>query len=129
MEINDTVIAQAKESKNADELLAMARENGIELTEDEAKTYYSRLHSTSCELSDEELDNVAGGGCDNYNEKRAKPGDRVRLIQCQCWCGRNEPVGTVVRVEGDTIFIDPDCCHRELYAGERGFKSKLLRRE
>lgn len=84
----------------------------------------------SCELPDEELANVAGGGCDdNYNEKKAKPGDRVRLRYCSCWCGKEEPVGTVVRVDGDKIYIDPDCCHRELHAGNHwGFKSTLLRR-
>lgn len=71
MENNDMIIA--KESKNAEELLSMAKENGFELTEDEAKAYYARLHPTSGELSDEELDSVAGSGCDdNYNEKRQK---------------------------------------------------------
>lgn len=128
MENNDMIIAKAKESKNAEELLAMAKENGIELTEDEAKTYYAWLHSTSGELSDEELNSVAGGGCDdNYNEKKAKPGDRVRLLQCRCWCDKEEPVGTVVRVDGDKIYIVPDCCHEEFHAGSGwGFKSTLF---
>ena len=42
---------KAKEAKSAEELLSLAKENGMELTD------------KSGELSDEELDNVAGGGC------------------------------------------------------------------
>ena len=43
--------------------MALAKENGIELTEESAKAYFDRLHPQTGELSDDELDNVAGGGC------------------------------------------------------------------
>lgn len=56
------LIEKAKQAKSPEELLALAKENGIELTEDEAKAYFERLNQSG-ELSDEELDNVAGGGC------------------------------------------------------------------
>ena len=39
----------------------MAKENGIELTAEEAKTYFAKLNSKTGEVSDDELDNVAGG--------------------------------------------------------------------
>ena len=32
-------------------------------TEEEAKAYFEQLHPKTGELSDDELDNVAGGGC------------------------------------------------------------------
>ena len=57
-------ITKAKAAKSAEELLAIAKENGLELTEEEAKKYFEQLHKEG-ELSDEELDNVAGGGCDD----------------------------------------------------------------
>ena len=60
--MNSELVAKAKEAKSAEELLAMAKENDIELTGEQAKEYYDRLHATG-ELSDDELDNVAGGGC------------------------------------------------------------------
>ena len=41
----------------------MAEENGIELTLEQAKGYYTMLNPKAGALSDEELDNVAGGGC------------------------------------------------------------------
>lgn len=53
----------AKQAKSAGELFSLAKENGIELTEEEAKAYFSQIHISSGELSEDELDHVAGGGC------------------------------------------------------------------
>ena len=53
---------KAKGAKSAEELLSLAKENGMELTEEEAAAYFAQLNKSG-ELSDEELDNVAGGGC------------------------------------------------------------------
>lgn len=47
-----------------EELLTLAKENGKELTKEEAEAYFVQLNKSG-ELSDEELDNVAGGGCHN----------------------------------------------------------------
>ncbi len=56
-------IEKAKQAKSAEELLTIAKENGFDLTDDEAKNYFDKL-SGSGALSDEELDNVSGG-CGN----------------------------------------------------------------
>ena len=58
-------IKKAKTAKTPEELLKMAEENGIELTLEQAKGYYAMLNPTSGALSDEELENVAGGGCED----------------------------------------------------------------
>lgn len=60
---NQELLEKAKQTKSAEELLALAKENGMELTEEQAKAYYTQFHPVSGELSDDELDNVAGGGC------------------------------------------------------------------
>lgn len=67
MENKSELIEKAKQAKSPEELLAFAKENEIELTEDEAKAYFEQLNKLG-ELSDDELDNVAGGGCykDDY---------------------------------------------------------------
>ena len=65
--MNQEIIAKAREAKSAEELLAMAKENDIEFTGEQAKEYYDRLHATG-ELADDELDNVAGG-CDSFATK------------------------------------------------------------
>ena len=56
-------IVKAKAAKSAEELIALAKENGLELTEEEAKNYFEQWHKEG-ELSDDELDNVSGG-CGN----------------------------------------------------------------
>ena len=61
--MKEELIQKAKEAKSAEELLALARENSIELTEEQAKACFARLHPAAGELTDDELDAVAGGGC------------------------------------------------------------------
>lgn len=59
---NIMLFNKAKQAKSAEDLLTLAKENGIEITEDEAKAYFEQLNKSG-ELSDDELDSVAGGGC------------------------------------------------------------------
>lgn len=67
METNFTpeLIAKARQAKSAEELMAMAKENGIEMTEEAAKANFEKLNklNRSGEISDEELGNVSGGRC------------------------------------------------------------------
>lgn len=63
MKMNNELIAKAKEAKTAEELMALAKESGEEITEESAKAYFDLLNPKTGELSDDELDNVAGGGC------------------------------------------------------------------
>ena len=55
----------------------MAKSENIEMTAEEAAKYFAELHKTG-ELSDEELDNVAGGcGGEEITEPKYKEGDLV----------------------------------------------------
>ena len=54
--------------KTADELMALAKSEGVELTETEAEAYLAEL--TDVELDADTLKNVAGGGC--YSECKAE---------------------------------------------------------
>ncbi|MCI7594775.1 MAG: hypothetical protein MSS92_00930 [Lachnospiraceae bacterium] len=57
------LLEKAKAAKTPEEIQAIAKENGIEdFSLESAKAYYEQLHKEG-ELSDEELDNVAGGAC------------------------------------------------------------------
>ena len=67
MEMNNELIAKAKQAKTPEEPMTLAKENGIELTEESAKAYFNQLNPKTGELSDDELDNVAGGGCHSDN--------------------------------------------------------------
>ena len=68
--MNQEIIAKAKEAKSAEELLAMAKESGIPITEELAKECFDRMHTTG-ELADDELDQV-GGGCGGSVPANAK---------------------------------------------------------
>lgn len=57
------LIEKARAAKNAEELLTLAKENNVEMTEESAKAYFEQLHPASGELSDDELNDVSGGGC------------------------------------------------------------------
>ena len=73
------MIEKAKAAKSAEELLALAKENNVEMTADEAKTCFAQLNPKSGELSDDDLDNVAGGagGC---GKSQINDGTMVRVI-------------------------------------------------
>ena len=60
---NEELLEKAKSTKSVEELLALAGENNMEMTEEQAKAYFAQLHPTSGEMADDELENVAGGGC------------------------------------------------------------------
>ncbi len=55
-------IKKAKECKSAEELLALAKENGYELTAEEAEQTYAQLHNEG-EMSEDELESATGGNC------------------------------------------------------------------
>ena len=60
MNFTNEQMTKAKTAKSAEELLAMAKESGIAMTEEQAKTYFTEL-TRQGELSDDELTSVAGG--------------------------------------------------------------------
>ena len=63
MELNNEILAKAKTAKTPEELIEIASENDVEMTEEGAKAYFDLLHPKTGEISDDELDNVAGGAC------------------------------------------------------------------
>lgn len=62
MEYSAELIKLARAAKTPEELRALAEENQVALSPEQAREYFDRLNQAGA-LSDEELDNVAGGGC------------------------------------------------------------------
>jgi len=58
--ITREMLEKAEQCKTADELVALAKANGITLTKEEAEAYLDELEDV--ELDKETLDKVAGGG-------------------------------------------------------------------
>ena len=100
----------------AKELLALAKANNVEMTEEEAKTYFEQL-SASGTVSDDELDAVVGGGflglsCptdddEESEESSATPlGDSDATPRCSK-CGSSE-IGYQLYL-GDKIYRCQKC--------------------
>lgn len=82
MNISKELSEKAKQAKTAEELLSMAKAEHIELTAEQAAKAFAELNKTG-ELFDEELDNVAGGGCgdpETPGEPKFNVGDRVYYL-------------------------------------------------
>ena len=84
MEMNEMLV-KAKKAKTPEELLAIANENGVELDEEGAKAYFEQLHQSTGELSDDELDDVSGGGC--HKDKRLIVTVCHKCGHFECDCG------------------------------------------
>ena len=101
MGMNKELLAKAKEMKTPEELMALAKENGVELTEESAAAYFDRLNPKTGELSDSELDNVSGGCGGDYDAGRPKPrfavGETVLYIHSWLGATRITATGKVVK--------------------------------
>ena len=80
--LTSELIAKAKTAKSAEELFELAKANDVELTEEEAKTYFEQLGANGT-VSDDELDIVTGGG------KEEGCGDDEYILKCHA-CGSTE---------------------------------------
>ena len=75
------LIEKAKTVETAEELLELAKTNNVDLTAEEAATYFAQLNPKSGELDDDDLDSVAGGKCDSGKPSHGlSNGTLVRVI-------------------------------------------------
>lgn len=63
----DEILQKAKHAKSVEELKEIAKENDIEVSDQLAQLYFNQINKTG-ELSDDELDSVAGGGCNSSQD-------------------------------------------------------------
>ena len=101
MELTKELVAKAKEAKTSEELMALAKEAGIDMTEESAALAFEQLNSKTGELSDSELDNVSGGCGGGYDAGRPKPrfavGETVLYIHSWLGATRITATGKVVK--------------------------------
>ena len=92
MNFHTEMIEKAKAAKTAEELYEIAKAEGVEMTCDEATTYFAQLNPKSGELDDDDLDNVAGGACGYAKDGRkiVEPKSRCHTgFSCKNGCGHN----------------------------------------
>ena len=107
------LIAKAKAAKTAEELIELAKDNNVELTEEEAKTYFEQLSANGA-VSDDELDGVAGGSflgisCPSEDEEEQTPASKENKPVGRCpHCGSTN-IGIYVNPDGGGSFRCNDC--------------------
>ena len=112
--ITKELIEKAKKCSTKEELLELAKQENVEVSDDEINAFLASF-GTNKELSDEELENVSGGTC--YSDcTYAELGIPVEYPQNPSF----HPVITTVfnRCMGHPKFNDiflPECCECDYY--------------
>ncbi len=109
------IMEKAKTAKSAEELLALAKENDYPLTEEEAKAYFEQMNKPG-ELSDNELENVAGGGCND--KKPTAEGSWCEHFKC-VHCGKDIDNCTC---SGEAFTYTYRCCGKCKYVRYKNCK-------
>ena len=76
--ITPELIERAREAKSSEELVEIAKSNGIELSESEARIHFEQLHANEA-VSDDELDLIAGGCGPDGEKEEYTP---INITQC-----------------------------------------------
>ena len=84
------MIEKAKTAKTYEELLEIAKANKLEITADEAATYFAQLNPKGGELDDDALNGIAGGCGEN---------DEPDLYACPN-CGTKNPLDWALAPNG-----------------------------
>ena len=87
MKLTSKMKSVAMQAKSVEELLKIAEAYGYEISREEAEEIYAELNQEG-ELADEELENVAGGGCystDKHGRLIVTAGNRCELFEQSTW--------------------------------------------
>ena len=111
------LIEKARSTKSVEELLHLAKANNYPLDDEEAKRIFAEFHKSG-ELSDDELDAVAGGGCASEEGGQLTPVTK----DCPCFTGLYQP--GVIYSTGSagttcTVLRDDNTALREAWACDR----------
>lgn len=81
--MNEELLSKVLKAKNADEILSLAHEKGMDLSKEGAEEIFSRYHKSGA-LGDDELDAVAGGD-DKCGGKNDNSSPKYSLGQNITW--------------------------------------------
>ena len=83
--MNAEMIKKAQTAQSAEELFEIAKANDVEMTAGEAKTYFAQLHPQNGELSDDDLNAVAGGTlCIFKEDERQREIEKTKIGNVIC---------------------------------------------
>ena len=88
-------------AKNAEELIALAKAEGVELSEEKATAIFKRFHEMEGELSMDELEHVAGGKDDEEPEPEE--------VECPACGAKNPPLIAACTMCGAKLYTQDKC--------------------
>ena len=103
MKLTPEQLTKVKQAKSAEELFALAKENGIEMTEEEAEKYFAELHKEG-ELADDELDNVSGGCGEEMTQPEPQCESKYKVGSAVWFHDRWYTVGAMVWVQSENAW-------------------------
>ncbi len=105
------LLEQAKKANSPEELQKLAQENELKLTPEEANAYFDQIHAPKGELSDDELDDVSGGGCTTNG------GYTVVTSELKCFTGQYQINSWLVykNIEKSESYNDSNASLRTLW--------------
>ena len=117
MELTSKMKRVAMQAKSVEELLKLAEAYGYEISKEEAEEIYAELNQEGA-LADEELENVAGGGCYSTDKDGlliVTAGNRCELFEQSSFrsgstclsCFYQYPDGLVTYCRRRTRYNDP----------------------
>lgn len=83
-ENKNEILKKAAQCENVSELLALAEENGITLSDTDAAELFEAFIAKNVELSDDELDAVAGGSIIDTDKYNICPNCGNQNRYCKC---------------------------------------------
>ena len=105
MKLTSKMKSVAMQAKSVEELLKLAEEYGYEISKEEAEKIYAELNQEG-ELSDEELENVAGGGCYSTDKEGlliVTAGNRCELFEQSSFRSGSTCLSCFYRYPGDGL--------------------------
>ncbi len=106
--MTEEMIAKVREAQSAEELLQLAKDNGMdEFTMQDAEDLYAQMHASG-EMSDEEMENVSGGCSTKVN------GQKYTVVSSglKCFTGKWES-----GFNGSACLRTDECATRKLWQG------------
>lgn len=113
--MNKEILEKAKAANSPEELFALAKAEGIEISPEQAEKYFKMLRDGG-ELSEDELANATGGGCSVFNTIRihidcpARDAGHPTMWQCRVCRGfaHTDEVDTYIdfRTDYSKLFCD-----------------------
>ena len=117
------MIEKAKTAKSAEELFEIAKVNGVEMTADEVATYFAQLHPQNGELTDDDLDAVAGGTlCIFKEDERQREIEQTKIGNVICpKCGTLGNWSVYQICKGGYVWVCNVCKQRGVLEESDGY--------